>query len=213
MKHELKLELIKLDLNEHQVSTILGADIDHRLLLENIRSGTETKESVMELVIYINFRKLDHDIREVIANTGWAVMGVYGEDGFGYTVGLHEKCGIELLGDAQVSIESQQRVLNRISELLLSGVELMYDKVVNLKNCPIVTGYSIDGDEITEPLKVVMVEEGPLDYDRLPLNYISRIYPDATPNVVRVYIADELNILPLQATDHVETKRKENLNG
>lgn len=192
MKSRLENKLIELGLNEHQIVTILDNTQDYKTLLETL----VTKELAIDLVISINSTKLDTQMKQTMAQGKWSVIGISGGYDFAYSVGLHVSHGIELLSTSKVSTDSQCSVLYHIAELIKYGTELPYDEVIELNDYTIVTGYDENGVKQSEKLKVVLVKEGTVDYERHPMYLVERGFPDATPEVVRVYIADELNILP-----------------
>lgn len=197
MKTKLNDKLIELGLNKYQIRTLLDSDLDHSLMYSTL----ETKDLATDLIMSITKDKVDTRVKSKVAKGEWLVTPCTGEDSFAYTTGVHTNHGVELISTSVINIRSQVAALKNIVKMLENGIKLVYDQEAMLGECSMITGQDIDQSEY---LKVVIVNEGPVDYDIHPLHLNKTHCPDVNSEIIRVYIADENNVLPAAAIRHVE---------
>lgn len=122
--------------------------------------------------------------KEHLTYTDFDVMRIGMTDGM-RSLNLLDRAGYELLVKGTIGTESKKEVLAYMLGQILKGKAIAFNKVIQLKGIVILTSRGL------EPLKVLITEH-------LDDNYL---VPVRT-----MYLADEINELPLEAIRHIKHK-------
>ncbi len=108
---------------ERYITAIPGKEVTLKTVLVSMQHhNAVTAEGLVELVTLCNLRKLQSFMDDKIAQVGWGIQGVGGDEDsppFAYSVGMCLKVNLELIYIGPLSFPAMQDIINGYGNLII----------------------------------------------------------------------------------------------